>query len=158
VPLLEVSGVGVSTRVSVRAAAASSAISVIAIGSGEPSEGRSRPADRGHEAQGSEGERPAESHAEQAPGPRSVLREREDQARHDDGDSDEHVGDRAAQTAHDHDEGPVPAASPAPWVLPLLEIGHPQATLAPKSSEEVLDVDDHACSISIGTGPTDSKT
>jgi hypothetical protein len=41
-------------------------------------EGRPRPADRGHEAQSSERECPAEGDSEQAPGPGPMLRERED--------------------------------------------------------------------------------
>ena len=58
---------------------------------------RTGPADRGHKAQRSEGQRATEGDPEKAPGPGSVLREREHQGRHDHVDSDEHVGDCAAR-------------------------------------------------------------
>ena len=50
------------------------------------SECRPRPADRSHETQSPEGECSAEGDPEQAPGPGPMLCEREDQARHDDGE------------------------------------------------------------------------
>src|SRR5206468_1143700 len=73
-----------------------------------PSERRSGPTDRRHEAQRPEGEGTTECDAKEPPSARAMLRKGEHQPRHDDGDRDENVRHRAAEARENQQERPVP--------------------------------------------------